>query len=155
MPKWTGGTLVFNNGEVTNSAISSNAADAIDCDKLQQFMSKGTNFGFVIGGTPTTREEIVHVATFAGTFRGFHCLLNDTGTSTSIAFDCKKNGTTILSSAVTITHAASDRAVSDGTLSVTTFAADDVISISMTVTSSTGAQGPFAYVVLEENNAGT
>ena len=155
MPKWTGGTLTFNNGEVTNSSFSGNAADALDCDKVQQFMTKGTNFGFVIGGTPTTREEIVHVATYAGTIRGFHALLNDTGTSTSIAFDLKKNGTTMLSSVITITHGTADKAVTDGTLSVTTFAADDVISISMTVTSSTGAQGPFAFVVLEENNAGT
>jgi len=155
MPKWTGGTLTFSNGEVNNAAFSSNAADILDCDKVQQFANKGTNFGFVIGGTPTTREEIVHVCTYAGTFRGFHAVLNDTGTSTSIAFDCKKNGTTILSSAITITNAMADKAVQDGTLSTTTFAADDIISISMTVTSSTGAQGPYAYVVLEENAAGT
>ncbi len=65
-------------------------------------------------------------------------------------FDCKKNGTTILSSVVNITHSDADRAVKDGTLSVTTVAADDVISISLAVTSSTGAQGPFAWVEIQE-----
>ncbi len=153
--KLTGGNVEINSGEITNDSFSTTAADALDCDKVQQFMNKGTNFGFVIGGTPTTREEIVHVATFAGTFRGFHAMLNDTGTTTSIAFDLKKNGTTVLSGAVTITHGTSDRAVVDGTLSVPTFAADDVISIAMTVSASTAAQGPYAFVVLEENNAGT
>jgi hypothetical protein len=107
----------------------------------------------VIGGTPTTREEIVYVASQAGTVRGFAALLNETGTSSSITFDLKKNGVTMLSSVVTITNATADRAVTAGTLSVTSFAADDVLSISMAVSSSTGAQGPFAFIELEENQA--
>lgn len=75
------------------------------------------------------------------------------GTSTSITFDLKKNGTTMLSAVETITHGDSDRSVQTPTLSVTTFAADDVISIAMAVSSSTGAQGPYAWIELEENTA--
>ena len=149
------GTLTLDNGSVENDHFSSVAAKALDADKVQPYFVKGTPLGFAIGATPTTREEIVHVATTAGTIRGFHALLNDTGTSTGIVFDLKKNGTTCLGSTVPVTHAMSDRAVQDGTLSVTTLAADDVLSILMTVTTSTGAQGPFAWVVLEETNAGT
>jgi len=136
---------------VTNESIASGAA--IDADKMQHTYKPGTNFGFVIGGTPTTREEIVYVASQAGTVRGFAALLNETGTSSSITFDLKKNGVTMLSSVVTITNATADRAVTAGTLSVTSFAADDVLSISMAVSSSTGAQGPFAFIELEENQA--
>jgi hypothetical protein len=58
-----------------------------------------------------------------------------------------------LSGVVTITNATADRAVQAGTLSTTTFAADDVLSIAMAVSSSTGAQGPFAFIELEENQA--
>jgi hypothetical protein len=149
------GTLVLDQGSVENDHFSSVASKALDADKIQPYFVKGTPFGFAIGATPTTREEIVHVATVAGTIRGFHALLNDTGTSTGITFDLKKNGTTCLSATVSLTQADSDRSVKDGTLSVTSIAADDVLSILMTVTSSTGAQGPYAFVNLEENNAGT
>ncbi len=151
MPRWTGGVLTLESGSVTNDTVATSAA--IDADKMQHCYKPGTGFGFVIGGTPTTREEIVFVASQAGTIRAFNCLLNDTGTSTSITFDLKKNGTTMLSSVVTITNATADKAVQTGTLSVTTFAADDVISIAMAVSTSTGAQGPFAWVELEENTA--
>jgi hypothetical protein len=149
------GTLTLDNGSVTNDHFSAVAAQALDADKVQPYFVKGTPLGFAIGATPTTREEIVHVVTTAGTIRGFHSLLNDTGTSTSIAFDLKKNGTTCLAASVTITQANADRSVQDGTLSVTSLAVDDVLSIAMTVSSSTGAQGPYGWVVLEETNAGT
>ena len=149
--RWTGGTFTLEAGTVVNESVASGAA--IDADKMQHVYKPGTNFGFVIGGTPTTREEIVFTASQAGTIRGFGCLLNDTGTSSSITFDLKKNGTTMLSSVVTITNAIADRAVQAGTLAVTSFAADDVLSIAMAVSSSTGAQGPFAFIELEENSA--
>jgi len=145
------GTITLDAGTVTNDTISS--AAAIDADKMQHVYSAGTGFGFVIGGTPTDREEIVYVAKQAGTIRGFHCLLNVDGSSTSITFDLKKNGSSILTGVVTITDSTGNRAVQDGTLSSTTLAADDVLSIAMAVSSSTGAQGPYAWVDIEENSA--
>ena len=149
--RWTGGTFTLGAGVVTNESIASNAA--IDADKMQHCYKPGTNFGFAIGATPTSRHEIVFVASQAGTVRGFGCLLADTGSSTSITFDLKKNGTTMLSSVVTITNATADGSVQGVVPSVTSFAADDRISIDMAVSSSTGAQGPFAFVELEENSA--
>lgn len=151
--RWSGGQFVLDAGSVTNEMISSSTA--IDNDKLQHYEQRGTNFGFVIGGTPTAREEIVFVAPAAGSVRttGFHACLNDTGTSTDVTFDLKKNGTTMLSGTINITHGDADKAVKDGTLSVTSFVADDIISISMAVVASTGAQGPYAWVDLELNSA--
>lgn len=151
MARWTGGTLTIDSGSVTNDTIAT--AAAIDADKMQHCYKPGTNFGFAIGATPTTREEIVFVASQAGTIRAFNALLYVDGSSTSITFDLKKNGTTMLSSVITITNTTGDRTVATGTLSVTTFAADDTLSISMTVSSSTGAQGPYAWIELEENTA--
>lgn len=149
--RWTGGTFNLEAGTVVNESIASGAA--IDADKMQHVYKPGTNFGFAIGATPTTREEIVYVASQAGTFRGFGCLLNETGSSTSITFDLKKNGVSVLSSVVTVTNALADRYVSAGVFSTTSFAADDVLSIAMAVSSSTGAQGPFAFIEIEENSA--
>lgn len=145
------GTLTLPAGGVRDSHIASNAA--IDVDKMQHCTSFGTCFGFAIGGTPTTREEIVHVCGVSGTIRGFHAALNDTGTSTGITFDLKKNGSTVLSATADITHADTDRQTKDGTISSASVSAGDVLSILMTVTSSTGAQGPYSWVVLEENSA--
>lgn len=146
----SGGVLVMDNASIKNSHISSAAADIISCDKVQPYESSGTNFGTAIGATPTAREEIVYVAKGTATVRGLHAILNETGTSTSITFDLKKNGTTMLSSVATITNATSDRATADGTLSSTSLVAGDVLSIAMAVSSSTGAQGPFAWVSLFE-----
>jgi hypothetical protein len=149
--RWTGGTFTFESGVVTNESVASNAA--IDADKMQHCYKPGTNFGFTTTGTPTSRHELVYVASQAGTIRGFGCLLLDTGSSTSITFDLLKNGTTVLSSVVTITNATADGLVQAAVPSVTAFAADDRLSINMAVSSSTGAQGPFAFVELEENSA--
>lgn len=144
----SGGTITLPSGTITDDAISTTAA--IDVDKLQVLFKPTTNLGFAIGATPTAREEIIFIASTAGVIRGFHAGLNDTGTSTSITFDLKKNGTTVLSSVITVTHSDADKTVKDGTLSVTSYAADDVLSVAMAVSSSTGAQGPFAFAELQE-----
>lgn len=145
------GSLQLDAGMITDEHISGSTRIAVT--KSEHAYLQGTGFGLAIGGTPATREDIVHVANVAGTIRGFHCLLNDTGTTTSIAFDLKKNGTTVLSSTVSITHSDVDRVVKDGSVSTTSFAAGDVLSIAMTVTSATGAQGPFAWVAISEQSA--
>lgn len=145
------GTLQLAAGQVEDQHVSTSTK--IDSDKLQHCYRAGTNFNTAIGGTPVTREEIVFVCEVAGTIRGFSALCNDTGTAASVTFDLKKNGTTILSSVITITNATADRAVIDGTLSATSVAVGDVLSIALTVSTSTGMQGPYAYVTIEENGA--
>ncbi len=135
---------------IGNDQVKTDAA--IEATKVEHMQKVGTNFATAIGGTPATREEVVFVASKACSLKAFHCLLNDTGTTTNIDFDLKKNGTTVLSSVVNITQATTDKAVQDGTLtaSPTSLAVDDIISISMAVTSSTGAQGAYAWAEIEE-----
>jgi len=149
--RWSGGTFSLPDGSVTDESISQNTN--VDADKLQHLFGHpcATCFDLGIGDTPAGKEEIVFVAGTAGVIRGFHCLLNDTGTSTNVDFDLKVNGASVLSSAVNITHSAADRDVSDGTISSAAIAAGDVVSISLAVTSATGAQGPYAWVLIEEN----
>lgn len=143
------GTLTIGAGDVTNQSVSSTAA--IDASKLKHAYSKGTGFALAIGGTPATREEIIHVCGGAGTILGFHSLLNESGSSTAITFDLKKNGVSVLSSAISQVHGDGDRTVMDGTISSATVAEGDVLSALMTVSSATGAQGPYAWVSIEEN----
>lgn len=149
------GTLQLGSGTVSDDNVilpsATNGLSPIDADKVQQCIKVGTQFDLPIGGTPVTREEWVFTASGAARIRGFHCQLADSGTSTSIAFDCKVNGSSILSSAVTYVHGDGDRAVKDGTISSAAMTAGQMLSISMTVTSATGAAGPCAWVIIEEN----
>lgn len=147
----SGGTINLPSGLIKDTDISDSAA--IDADKMQHVYKHGTNFALAIAGTPVAREEIVIAVSVAGTIRGFHALLNDTGTTTDVDFDLKKDGVSILSSVVNFTNADADRLVKDGTLSSTTVAPGDVISIELIVTTSTAAQGPYAWVEIEENDA--
>lgn len=144
------GTLQLDSGSVTNEHVA--GSTDIDSDKLQHLHKVGTNFDLAIGGTPAAREEIVYVCEAAtATVRGFHALLNDTGTNTDVTFDLKKNGTTILSGAVQIVHGDADKSIHDGTISSPSLVAGDILSIQLAVSSSTGAQGPFAWAEVDEN----
>jgi len=145
----TGGNLRLPSGAVADENIS--ASTMLDADKLEHIHKAGTNFDLPIGGTPAAREEIVFVAEKNGVLRGFHALLNDTGTSTDVDFDLKVNGVSVLSAAVNITESAGDGSVADGTISNAAISEDDIISISLAVTSATGAQGPYAWVVIDES----
>lgn len=145
------GTLTIDAGSVVDQMISTGTA--IDADKLQHVFRAWTNFDLPLSSAPVSRTEIVHVAGVAGTIRGFHAMCVDTGTSASVTFDLKKNGTTVLSGVITITNATTDAQVQDGTISVPTFAADDYFTIVLTVSSSTGMTGAFAWADFEENSA--
>ena len=145
------GTLTMDSGSILDATISS--ATRIDADKMQHVYKPGTGFALAIGGTPAAREEIVFVADQSGTIRSFHALCNATGSAASVTFDLKKNGTTCLSSVITITNAQTSGQTYDGTLSVTTFAAGDIFSIALAVSSSTGMTGPYAWAAIEESQA--
>lgn len=140
------GTLALTPGTVTDTDMATGAG--VQSTKLKHQRIITTNFGFVIGDTPTTKEVIVYQAKGTVTVQGFYASLNVDGSSTSIAFDLKKNGTTILTGAVTVTHSTGDRVSVAGTIASASLVADDILSISMTVTSSTGASGANASVVL-------
>lgn len=151
MATFSGGTLLLDAGSITDQHLSS--AAAVTVDKQQHAYKARTNFGQAIGATPATREEIVFVATAAGLLRSFNAGLNVTGSTSSMTFDLKKNGTTVLTSVITVTNANSNRQVQTVVPSSVSFVAGDVFSISLTVTTSTGAQGPFAWVGLSETTA--
>lgn len=146
-----GGDIRLPAESVVNETVA--AATKIDADKLQHLYKPGTSFGLAIGATPVAAERVVFTASGAAKIRAFHALLCETGTDTDVDFDLLVNGVQVLSSVVTLTDADGDRAVSDGSLSSADLVAGDVVSIELAVTSTTGAQGPFAWVEIEENAA--
>jgi hypothetical protein len=139
-------TFTFPDGFIKPVMYSSAVADVLPATKQQVVKVGSSNFDLPIATTPpVAREELVFVAGAAGTINKFAAILNDTGTSTDIDFVLKKNGTTIMSSDLTITHGTSDGVTVEGTLSDVSFVAGDRFSIQMIVNSGTGAAGPFAW----------
>lgn len=131
-------TVTHKAGSVTNSALA--------VTPIQDYV---TDFGIDSDATPTAQTEGGILCRAAGTIKYVYASLVVTGSSTNIAFDCKKNGTTILSSAIAFTHSDGDRDHKAGTLTTTTVAADDTLDFDLAVTSSTGAQGPLMIVGIE------
>lgn len=147
------GALTLAPGIVRNEHLSNVAADAIDADKMQHVYNITENFGIEYNGTPAAKVFVLFQAAKAGVLRRFFAGLYDSGTSTSITFDLKKNGTTVLSSVVTVVHGDGDRCQIEGTLSVTTYAAGDVFTVHLATSSTTGAQGPYATACFEDSAA--
>lgn len=139
-------------GFIGNREIGASETSPITSDKLQHIHKHNTNFGFAVGGTPTTREEILFVAEKAGKIIEVGAGLEDSGTNTAIAFDLVlRPSTSLLSSTISVVHGTGDRTEVAGTISGTgAYSAGAVVTAKMTVTSSTGAQGPWMRVVRQD-----
>lgn len=144
----SGSELIIPSGIIVDADIG--IAAKISVEKMRHLYLKGTNFQKDIAGTPTDLEEIVWIADNAGTIRAFNALLNVTGTVTDIDFDLKVNGNSILTVFTNVSNTDANGAVINGLIQIDAFATGDIISISMAITTFTGAQGPFAWVELEE-----
>lgn len=107
------------------------------------------NFGLDTDATPVAKTGGGILCRAAGTIKYVYASLADEGSSTNVAFDCRKDGSTILSSAITFTHSDGARDHKAGTLAATTVAAGDTIDFDLAVTSSTGAQGPSMVIGIE------
>jgi hypothetical protein len=150
------GTCTILPGTLSTREFSSSNSDALTRDQTRHLYKGFSNFALAVGGTPATREEIVFVASAAGTIREFKCGMEDTGTAASSTFDLKKyatggsTGSSVLSAAVTVSNADTDNTPKAGTISSATYVAGDVFTIALTVSTSTGAAGPFAWALFDE-----
>jgi len=90
----------------------------------------------------------------AGTLKSFSAgiISPSTGNST-ISVDLKKNGTTMLSAALSLTSTEIAYELKHAVLTVTTIAAEDVLTVVVTVSEGTGTLGTgvFAVAVLDED----
>lgn len=109
---------------------------------------------FAQNGTAAADTRFIWKASKAGTISSAFAgsIVANIGDST-VTVNIKKNGTTILSSNISLTSSHTARQAVAGTLSVTTFAAGDVFEVTVTVSAGTGtlATGLFAGIVAVEN----
>lgn len=133
---------------VTKTHVSPTAD--LQSSSLRHIFKPGTDFGLGIAAAPSAAEKIVHVCTGTGTILGFHGLVNADGSAASITMDLKKNGVSILSAPIALTNSTGDRVAVDGVLTSPSTVDGDVLSIELATTSTTGMQGPFAWLVIEE-----
>lgn len=104
-------------------------------------------------GTAAAHRQVIHKAEAAGTITGAFAgsRTKAVGDSTT-TIDILKNGTTILTAPIVLDNGNTNNVAEDGTLSVTSYAAGDIIEINQTISAGTGTLpvGTFAGVVLRE-----
>lgn len=149
----------FPAGSVGNREVSNTPGNEITQDKLWHLTKYTERFGLAIGATPTTQHVILFQADKAGKLGDdISASLYDSGTSTAVTFNIKKNGTSILSggTAISVVHGTGDRgqvAGVFGSAAEQAYAIGDVISCDVTATSTTGALGPMLnYQRIEESD---
>lgn len=125
----------------------------IACESMRHAYVCGTNFGKGYNETPVSKSEIVRVATGVGVIEGFHAMAYDSGSSASVHVDLQKNGVSVLSAPITVTDATGDRTKVSGVVTTAAVTTDDVLTIHQTVSSSTGMQGTYAWLTLQETSA--
>jgi hypothetical protein len=138
---------------VGNREVTSSDGAQIAPEKLWHLEQQTTNFGFAIGDTPTTKEVVLFVAKKAGSLDEVSAQLDDSGTSTSVAFDLKLNGASMLSGTIAVVHGTGDRVPVVGTFADANYGDGDTVSAAMTVSSSTGAKGPSLTIVRRQRGA--
>lgn len=143
------GAIVQTANSVGNTEFKS--TDPLAVDKAVHQYSR--TFAQNHGTAATAQRQVVHVAHGAGTLLSFGggVTVACVGDST-VTINLFKNGTTILSSTVTITSSNAANAVEEATFSATPYSAGDVFEAVVTVSAGTGTlgQGAFAKLVVAE-----
>lgn len=144
------GAFTIPNGAVGDDQVS--ASSPIDADKLQHRHHKS----YGQSGTATAVTIPIHVANAAGTIVAFRAGSNviAIGDST-VTVALHKNGSTLMSSALTLDNANTARVLEDGSLSSASYAADDFFSIVVTVSAGTGTlpTGLYVELIVDESPA--
>lgn len=143
------GVCTLSDGCVKPNTYSTRTGDETPLVVQRHLHIKGSNFGCKIGDTPTTAEYEIHRAEGPGTVLRFHAALKVDGSSTSITYILKKNGSAITTT-ITLVDSTGDGVAVDATVSTPNYVAGDVFTILQTVGSSTGAQGPFSQAKFDE-----
>jgi hypothetical protein len=115
-------------GSITNAMVD--AAAAIDATKVQQQYLASYRVA-----TPVTVTEYTHIARGAGTIVGVRAVIDTApAAGNSYTIDVQKNGVTILSSTISVTDATTPDSILTGTLSVTSYVANDLFRVVVTTT---------------------
>jgi hypothetical protein len=128
-----------------------NASDPVGSDKLQhQYIEP---FAQAHGVAAVSERRAIHVARGAGTLTAFRAGLTvaNVGAAT-VTVDLRRNGTTILTSVITLNSGTAAFAKVDGVISSATVAAGDVFEVVTVATAGGGTlgQGVFATLIIRE-----
>ncbi|VTU02779.1 Marine sediment metagenome DNA, contig: S03H2_L04701 OS=marine sediment metagenome GN=S03H2_18785 PE=4 SV=1 [Gemmataceae bacterium] len=127
------------------------AANPIDATKVKH--QYAPQLAQAHGTAATAERRIVHVARAAGTVAavGAGPVVAATGNST-VTVDVRKNGTSILTSTISLTSATAAFARVAGTINTAAYVAGDVFEVVVTVAAGTGTlpQGVSVQVVFRE-----
>lgn len=151
---WTGQQQFANLIAPANCVGSNNFNGSDPLTTAKQYHRFRVGFAQAHGTAATNERRAVHIAAAAGTIESFKAgpVVAASGDST-VAVDLRKNGTTVLSAVITIDNGKAAYSLTAGTLSVTTYAAGDVLEQVVTSTPGTGTppQGVFGTAILSEN----
>lgn len=134
---------------VGDSQVSASSPLAVEKVDHQYILTDGQNHG----SAATAQRKCIHIARGAGTIVAFRVsqLVAAVGDST-VTIDLYKNGSSILTGTITINNGQAARALTSGTLSSSTVAADDVFEVVQTISAGTGTlpQGVTWQLTTEE-----
>lgn len=148
-------TMTVPSASIGDSQVKSDAL--IAASKLQH--EHRPPYAQSSGANAAAETKAIFTAKATGVLQSFQVgqiVPPDTAAGSSgrtVTFDLKKNGTTVLSAAVTLNSTNAAYALTSATLSVVNFVAGDVFTVVVTVGGSAGTHslGPFAFPSFYEN----
>ncbi len=138
---------------VEDEHIAAPASQGILSQKLEQRPKFNTDFRLDSDDSPASKTIRLFVANGNATvIRKFQAMMATTGSATSTnTFDLHKNGSTILTSVVTISDTDTDDTMEDGTLTAGASLVDgDIIDAVLIAVADTGSLGPFCQIEVDE-----
>jgi len=142
------GGVVLVTYPIDGSDLSSSPTNKVEATSCKHAYLAEANFGLKSTDTPVAGSWFLHRANGNETIQSFSVGCMDTGSSASITFDLKKNGASVLSGLVTVANTDPDRTTKAGTVSSVSLTNDDVLTVVIATSSTTGMQGPFAQCAI-------
>jgi hypothetical protein len=146
------GGVTLPKDSVTDTQVK--AAAGIAANKTQIRQRK--TYAQPSADTAAAETRVVHVAKATGQLESFVAgLVTKCADGSVVNFDLKKNGTSILTSAVQLTDAQENYETVSGVIDTLSYVAGDVFEVTVTVDAGTGTlgKGAFAQAVFDENAA--
>lgn len=145
-------TIAFPADSITSTLFSSTAGQELSASKVYHLHKIQNDFNVSVTGLPASGTEVfLHHARGAGTINKFWGLLYNDGTGTNISLVLKKNGSSIMSSTLSLTHTVGDGVQQLGSLTSSTYSAGDNFTAQLNIVSgSGGTAGPVAGLELVE-----
>ena len=138
---------------VPADSIGSDSVDADDPIQSEKLEHQYTLTHRQPGSVAAITADKIHIARGAGTIESVQVLTHTApAAANSYTVNVKKNGTTILSSVVTVDNSTTANTVVNATLSVTTFVAGDYFEVNIVSAAGTSwGTGLIVQVVIREN----